>query len=53
MYSDRRFTYEEAQEILENKEGEFAEEILALNKVSTLLREKDSAPGQFPLKQRR
>lgn len=45
MYSDRRFTYEEAQEILENKEGEFAKEIQALNKVSTLLREKRFSAG--------
>ncbi len=45
IYSDRRFTYEEAQEIIEGKEGEFAEEILALNVISTKLREKRFSSG--------
>jgi ribonuclease R len=38
IHSDRRFTYEEAQEILENGTGEFAAELKKLNKVSQLLR---------------
>ncbi len=31
IHSDRRFTYEEAQEILEQKQGQFAEELTLLN----------------------
>jgi ribonuclease R len=31
IYSDRRFTYEEAQERIESKEGDFAEELNLLN----------------------
>lgn len=45
IYSDRRFTYEEVQEIIENKAGEHVDEILAINKISTLLREKRFASG--------
>lgn len=37
--SDRRFTYEEAQHIIETEEGDFAEEVLTLNRLSKLLRE--------------
>ena len=36
--SDRRFTYEEAQSIIEQERGEFSEEILALNKIAKQLR---------------
>jgi ribonuclease R len=36
--SNRRFTYEEAQEIIENGEGELAEEILVLNRLAKSLR---------------
>lgn len=38
--SDRRFTYEEAQQIIETGEGEFKEEILTLDKLAKKLREK-------------
>ncbi len=38
IHSDRRFTYNEAQEILEKKEGEFAEELLELNRLAKKLR---------------
>jgi ribonuclease R len=37
--SDRRFTYEEAQMIIETEEGDFAEEILTLNRLAKILRE--------------
>ena len=40
IHSDRRFTYEEAQEIIENKEGEYKEEILQLNRIAVALRKK-------------
>ena len=36
--SDRRFTYEEAQAIIESKEGEYATEILMLNHLAQELR---------------
>ena len=38
--SDRRFTYEEAQVIIETGEGEFADEINVLNALATILRKK-------------
>ncbi len=38
--SDHRFSYEEAQEIIENKEGKFAEELTRLNFLAKKLREK-------------
>lgn len=38
IHSDRRFTYEEAQEVIETGEGDFAEEILKMNKVALKLR---------------
>ncbi|MXO33007.1 ribonuclease R [Apibacter sp. B2912] len=39
IHSDRRFTYEEAQEIIEGKKGDFEEEIHTLNNLAKLLRE--------------
>ncbi len=38
IHSDRRFTYEEAQEILESGEGDFAAELIQLNKMAHKLR---------------
>ncbi|MDR1730329.1 MAG: ribonuclease R [Prevotellaceae bacterium] len=38
--SDRRFTYEEAQEIIETGNGDFSEEILALNSLAKKLRQR-------------
>tara|TARA_B100000809_G_scaffold261203_1_gene309641 strand:- start:3223 stop:5367 length:2145 start_codon:yes stop_codon:yes gene_type:complete len=38
IFSDRRFTYEEAQERIETKEGDLSEEILQLDKLAKLLR---------------
>lgn len=37
--SDRRFTYEEAQEIIETGKGDFQEEVLQLDKLAKILRE--------------
>jgi ribonuclease R len=37
-HSDRRFTYEEAQEVLETKEGDYVHELLHLNRVAHVLR---------------
>ena len=38
IYSDRRFTYEEAQQIIETGEGEMKEEILTLNRLARQFR---------------
>jgi len=38
--SDRRFTYEEAQEIIETGQGEYSEEINTINALATILRKK-------------
>lgn len=38
IHSQKRFTYEEAQEILEGKDGVFKEELLQLNKLAHILR---------------
>ena len=43
--SDRRFTYEEAQQIIETKEGDFKEEILTLDTIAKALREKRFSAG--------
>lgn len=43
--SDRRFAYEEAQEVIENKTGDFAEEILKLNELAYILRERKFKNG--------
>ena len=43
--SDRRFTYEEAQQIIETKEGDFKEEILKLDSLAKILREKRFTAG--------
>ncbi len=40
MHSNRRFTYEEAQDIIETKAGDHAEEILLLNDMAQKLRKK-------------
>lgn len=39
-HSDRRFTYEEAQEIIEGADGDFKEEILTLDKIAKIYRRK-------------
>ena len=38
IHSDRRFTYAEAQQIIETGQGDFAEEILTLNRLAQALR---------------
>lgn len=43
--SDRRFTYEEAQQIIETGEGDYKEEVLQLNRLAKILREKRLAAG--------
>jgi ribonuclease R len=43
--SDRRFTYEEAQAIIETGEGDFKEEILAMDKLAKKLRDQRFKSG--------
>ena len=38
IHSNRRFTYEEAQEVIEREAGEYAEEITTLNRLAQTLR---------------
>jgi len=43
--SDRRFTYEEAQQIIETKSGDFKDEVLMLDNLAKILRQKRFASG--------
>ena len=43
--SNRRFTYEEAQQVIETGQGDYKDEILQLNKLAKLLREKRFVAG--------
>ena len=43
--SNRRFTYEEAQQIIETGEGDYAQEVLKLNELAKMLRVKRFAKG--------
>ena len=43
--SNRRFTYEEAQEIIETGEGDYTQEMLKLNELAKMLRVKRFAKG--------
>ena len=43
--SDRRFTYEEAQAVIESGEGEYKDEILKLNELAQILRKNRMAAG--------
>ena len=45
--SNRRFTYEEAQNIIETGEGDYKEEILELNRLAKILRDKRMAAGSI------
>ena len=45
IHSDRRFTYEEVQEVIENKTGDHDKEILKLNELAYKLRERKFKNG--------
>lgn len=45
IHSDRRFSYEEAQEVIEHKTGDHAEEILKLNELAYILRDRKFKNG--------
>lgn len=45
ILSDRRFTYEEAQERLETKEGDYYSELLTLNSIAKIFRDERKSKG--------
>ncbi len=45
IHSDTRFSYEEAQEVIETKSGKHSEEILKLNELAYILRERKFKHG--------
>ncbi len=45
IHSDRRFTYEEAQERIEGQDGDFKGEILVLDKLAKIMRQKRIKDG--------
>jgi len=45
IYSDRRFTYEEVQEVIESQQGDFKDEILKLNALAYKLRDRKFKNG--------
>ena len=49
--SDRRFSYEEVQEIIEKGEGEYFEEISTLNRLAQKMREKRFSAGAIDFQQ--
>jgi len=48
--SDKRFTYQQAQEIIDNEKGEFSEELLTLNKLAYKLRDQRFKNGSINFK---
>lgn len=49
IYSDRRFAYEEAQEIIEGKDGDHQDEIRILDKIAKKLRNKRLKSGAMDI----
>ena len=47
IHSDVRFTYQTAQDVIDNKEGELVTELLLLDKLSKILREKRQQNGSI------
>jgi len=47
IHSDRRFSYEEAQEVIETGKGDMQEEILTLHRLAGKLREERFGQGSF------
>ena len=47
IHSDKRFTYQDAQNIIDDKKGLFSEELLILDKLSKILREKRFSSGSI------
>lgn len=47
IHSDRRFTYEQAQEVIETQQGDYTEEILLLDKLAKKLRAQRFSKGSI------
>ncbi|MEI6296101.1 MAG: ribonuclease R [bacterium] len=47
IHSDRRFTYEEVQEIIETGKGDYSEEVLTLDKIAKSLRKERFRKGSM------
>ncbi|RMG80983.1 MAG: RNB domain-containing ribonuclease, partial [Bacteroidetes bacterium] len=47
IHSDRRFTYDEAQQVIETGQGDFAKELAELNRVAKILRENRKKEGSI------
>lgn len=47
IYSDKRFSYEEAQEIIETGKGDFSEEVLVLDRLAKIIRKERFAKGSI------
>lgn len=52
IYSDRRFTYEEAQQVIETGKGDCAEEILTLNRLAQAMRKERFRRGAIAFERR-
>lgn len=52
IYSDRRFTYEEAQQIIESGEGEMKSEVLTLHRLAQVLRKERYRKGAISFSRR-
>lgn len=48
--SDRRYNYEEVQDIIETKKGEFSAKVLTLNKLARILRKERNKKGSINFK---
>jgi len=49
IHSNRRFTYEEAQEIITGQDGDYAEELRTIDKIAKILREKRLKNGALSI----
>lgn len=49
IHSDRRFTYEEAQSVIETLQGDYKDEILALDKLAKIIRGKRIQDGSIEM----
>ncbi len=47
IFSDRRFNYDEAQKIIETGEGDFSEDLLTLNRLAQIIRQKRYKSGSI------
>ena len=47
IHSNRRFTYDEAQQIIETGEGDYKEEVLKMNELAQILRQKRFKQGSI------